>query len=129
MGNYPQRFVITYKGKESEEGCVYVTESLCCTPETNTTLQISYVLLLLLLLLASVVFDSLLRYGLWPFRLLCPWDSPGKSTGVGCHALLQGIFLTRGWNPGLLHCRQILYRLSHRLGYSHPTILQFKKLK
>ena len=39
-------------------------------------------------------------------------DSPGKNTGVGCHALLQGIFSTQGWNPGLLHCRQILHRLS-----------------
>ena len=37
-----------------------------------------------------------------------PWDSPSKSTGVGCHALLQGIFLTQGLNPHLLHCRQIV---------------------
>ena len=37
-----------------------------------------------------------------PPRRLCPWDSPGKNTGVGCHALLQGIFLTQGWNPHLL---------------------------
>ena len=51
---------------------------------------------------------------LWPTRLLCPWDSPGKMTGVGCHALLQGIFPTQGLNPGLLHCRQILHCLSHR---------------
>ena len=36
-------------------------------------------------------------------RLLCPWDSPGKNTRVGCHFLLQGIFLTQGSNPGLLH--------------------------
>ena len=35
-------------------------------------------------------------------RLLCPWDSSGKNTGVGCHALLQGIFLTQGSNPRLL---------------------------
>ena len=35
-------------------------------------------------------------------RLLCPWDSPGKNTGVGCHALLQGIFLTQGSNLHLL---------------------------
>ena len=41
-------------------------------------------------------------------------DSPGKNTGVGCHALLQGIFPTQGSNPGLLHCRQICYRLSHQ---------------
>ena len=40
-------------------------------------------------------------------------DSPGKNTGVCCHALLQGIFLTQGWNPGLPHCRQFLSRLSH----------------
>ena len=36
-------------------------------------------------------------------RLLCPWDSPGKNTGVGCHVLLQGIFLTQESNPRLLH--------------------------
>ena len=40
-------------------------------------------------------------------------DSPGKNTRVGCHALLQRIFLTQGSNPGLPHCRQILYCLSH----------------
>ena len=42
-------------------------------------------------------------------RLLCPWDSLGKSTGVGCHALLQGIFPTHRSNPSLLYCRWILY--------------------
>ena len=47
-------------------------------------------------------------------RLLCPWDSPGKNTGVGCHFLLQGIFWAQGSNPGLLHCRQTLYPLSHQ---------------
>ena len=36
-------------------------------------------------------------YGLWPARLLCPWDSPGKTTGVDCHFLIQGIFLTHVW--------------------------------
>ena len=41
-------------------------------------------------------------------------DSPGKNIGMGCHALLQGIFPTQGLNPGLLHCRQILYCLSHQ---------------
>ena len=46
--------------------------------------------------------------------LLCPWDSPGKGTGVGGHAVLQGIFPTQGWNPGLLHYRWILYHLSHQ---------------
>ena len=41
-------------------------------------------------------------------------DSPGKNTGVGCQALLQGVFPTQGSNPGLLHCRQILYHLNHQ---------------
>ena len=41
-------------------------------------------------------------------------DSPGMNTDVGCHALLQGIFPTRGSNPGLPHCRWILYHLSHQ---------------
>ena len=45
-------------------------------------------------------------------QFLCPWDFPGKNTGVGNHSLLQGIFPTQGLNPGLLHYRQILYCLS-----------------
>ena len=50
-----------------------------------------------------------------------PWSSPGKNTGVGSHSLLQGIFRTQGLNPGLLHCRQILYfSLSHQ-GSPHVT--------
>ena len=57
--------------------------------------------------------NSLRPYGLQTIRLLCPWDSPGKNTGVGRHAFHQGIFPTQGLNPHLLHCRQILYPLSH----------------
>ena len=60
------------------------------------------------------MFNSLWPHGLQPARLLCPWDSLGKNTGVDCHALLQGIFPTQGLNPGLLHCRWILYCLSHK---------------
>ena len=55
-----------------------------------------------------------------PTRLLCPWDFQGKNTGVGCHFLLQEIFPTQGLNPGLPHCRQMLYLLSHR--GSHTSI-------
>ena len=47
-------------------------------------------------------------------KLLSPWDFQGKSTGVGCHFLLQGIFPTQGSNLGLSHCRQTLYHLSHQ---------------
>ena len=45
-----------------------------------------------------------------------------KNTGVGCHFLLQGIFPTQGLNPGLLHCRWILYQLSHK---GNPRMLQW----
>ena len=62
----------------------------------------------------SVMSDSLQPHGLYLARLLCPRNSPGKNTGVGCHSLFQGIFTTQGSNPGLLHCRQILYCLSHQ---------------
>jgi len=55
--------------------------------------------------------DSLWPHGLW---LLRPGDFPGKGTGVGCHFLLQRIFLTQGSNPALPHCRRMLYHLSHQ---------------
>ena len=57
----------------------------------------------------SVVSDSLQPHGLYS-----PWNSPGQNTGVGSLSLLQGIFPTQGLNPGLLHCRRILYQLSHK---------------
>ena len=49
------------------------------------------------------MFNSLQPYGLQSARLLCPWESPGKDTGVDCHALLQGIFPIQGSNSHLLH--------------------------
>ena len=69
----------------------------------------------------SVMSDSLQLHGLSPARLLCPWDSPGKNTGVGCYALPQSVFPTHWLNPGLPHCRQILYHLSHQ---ENPRILE-----
>ena len=59
---------------------------------------------------------------LQPHRLYNPWNSPCQNTGVGSLSLLQGIFPTQGWKPGLSHCRWILYRLSH--GES-PRILEW----
>ena len=53
---------------------------------------------------------------------LCPWNSPGKNTVVGCHSFLQEIFLTQGWNMGLLNCRQILYHLSHQGNPRYPDV-------
>ena len=48
-------------------------------------------------------FSRVRLWGLQPTRLLCPWDSPGENTGVGCCALLQGILPTQGSNSGFLH--------------------------
>ena len=74
----------------------------------------------------------------WKVYVLClvaqssltlrPHDSPGKNTGVGCHALLQGIFPTQGSNWGLLHCRRILYQLSYQGStMGHQGLPQLRK--
>ena len=65
----------------------------------------------------SVVSDSL-----QPHELYSPWNSPGQNTGVGSWSRLQGIFPIQGSNPGLPHCRWILYQLSHQ---GSPRILQW----
>ena len=65
----------------------------------------------------SVVSNSLRPHGLYN-----PWNSPGQNTGVGSLSLLQGISLTQGLNPGLPHCSQILYQLSHKRS---PRILEW----
>ena len=57
----------------------------------------------------SVMSDSLLSHGLYS-----PWNSPGQNTGVGSLSLLQRIFPAQGSEPGLPHCRWILYQLSHK---------------
>ena len=57
----------------------------------------------MLVLSRTVTSNSLRLHGLQPARVLCPWDSPGKNTGVGCHTLLQGIFPTQGSDSVLLH--------------------------
>ena len=57
-----------------------------------------------------------------PHVLYSPWNYPGQNTGVGSLSLLQGIFPTQGSNPGLLHCRWILYQLSHK---GSPRILEW----
>ena len=98
--NYIQYLVITYKGKESEKytynwiTMIYIWNNVnqphvCCSMSDS---------------LQPHGCESQLRQT--TTRLLCPRDSLGKYTGVGCHALLQGIFPTQGLNPGLRHCRQ-----------------------
>ena len=68
-----------------------------------------------------VIFTSLL-YFLQPHGLYHPWNSLGQNTGMGSLSLFQGIFPTQGSNPGLLHCRHILYQLSHQ---GSPRILEW----
>ena len=74
---------------------------------------------------SSVTSDSLRTHGLKPTRLICPWPYPGRNTGGGCHPLLQGIFSTQGVNLGLLHCRRILYHLSHQGSPRESPSVQF----
>ena len=84
------------------------------------------------------VCPTLRPHGLYPPRLLCPWDSPGKNTGVGCYSLLQGIFPTQGSNLHPLPCRQILYRpeppgkthyLVHGCLYTRVGVQRIKGMK
>ena len=65
---------------------------------------------------------SVVSHSLWPHGLLSPWNSPGQNVGVGSLSLLQGIFPTQESNPGLPHCRWILYQLSHK---GSPRILEW----
>ena len=65
-------------------------------------------------LFAKLCLILLPHHGLQPARLLCPWDFPGKNTGVGYHFLLQGIFPTQGLSPGLMHQQADSLPLSHQ---------------
>ena len=81
--------------------------------------------------------NSVQPHGLWSTRLLCPWNSLGKITGVGCHALLQRIFLTQELNPRLLYLlhwqvgsllpgKVHIYLEVELLGYVIPYIQHFQ---
>ena len=59
------------------------------------------------------------------FRFFCPWNTPGKNTGVGCHSLLQGIFPTQGLHLSRLCCREILNHLSYQ---GSPFVYHFPNL-
>ena len=73
----------------------------------------------------SAVSDSLRPHGLSPQGSSALGIFSGKDTGVGCHVLLQGILPTQRSNPGLLHCRRILYHLSHQ---GRPRIQQWQPI-
>ena len=107
-------YVTSHTGKvtATQTSCHFL---ICCVLAQHAAT------LLFTILISKVKVKSLSRARLFtsPWiiactRLLRPWDFQGRSTGVGCHFLLQGIFPTQGLNPGLSHCRQMLYRLSHQ---------------
>ena len=95
----------------------------------------SHYILYMCMLNCSVMSNSLWSHGLSPTRLLCSWDSPGKNTGVGCHFLLQGIFLTQGSNQSLLHCgcspalqADFFLSLSHQTNhFIHTSLIKKQK--
>ena len=101
---------------------IVVAQDLTKNKEVNQMIiqSLAYFLLFALPLTSescSVVSDSLQPHGLYG-----PWNSLGQNTGVGSLSFLQGIFPTQGLNPGLPHCRQILYQLSHK---GSPRILEW----
>ena len=83
-------------------------------------MSIDFFITLIMYLICAVCLVAQSRPTLWdPMDWSLPdssvhGNSPGKNSGVDCHALLQGIFPTQGWNPGLPHCRQIIYCLGHQ---------------
>ena len=107
--HYVVRFIYTcFQGLKSEEPC----PPYCPTsPKHTHTFTVSCALLCLVTQSCLTLCDPM-GYSLPGSSV--HGDSPGKNNGVGCHTLLQGIFPTQGLNPGLPHCRQILYLLSHQ---------------
>ena len=81
---------------QSQQYLIFASHNCLQTSEGSAT----FVDVILLLSHFQLFCDP---HGLQPTRLLCPWDSPGKNAGMGCHFLLQGIFLIQGLNSYLLH--------------------------
>ena len=104
----------TFPGTPWAETRGWVLASLACifSPEVHTVHTLLRLLVISTCSVISVMSSSLQPHGLQPARLLCLRYSPGKNTGAGCHALLQGIFPTQGSNPCLLcllRCRQTFF--------------------
>ena len=83
-------------------------------PQNSHTIKLTWAKLLCkVCVLVGQSYQTLCHPMDCPTRFLCPWDFPGKNSGVGGHSLFQGIFPTQESNLGLFNCRQILYPLSH----------------
>ena len=96
IGNYIKYLTTNHNGKWPSIYITHEPESLPCTIEQYCKPTLCCVLK------HSAMSDSLQTHELWPARLLCPSSFPGNNTGVGCHFLLQEIFLIQGWKLGLL---------------------------
>ena len=104
---------------------IYPRSHIQCLMEKGTlsdSISFYYIVMCVLGVSRSIVSGSLRPHRLQPTRLLSPWNSPGKNTGVDCHSLLQRNFPPQGLSPGLLHRRQILYHLSYREVSGVPII-------
>ena len=107
-----QEFFLGEVKPMDHSGSLTATSLWCHQPITLLLIEIYLTSCLLLVIWCAQLPQSCLTLfdpmECKPARLLCPWDSPGKNTGMGCHSLLQGIFPTQGLNLGLPHCGQII---------------------
>ena len=96
----------------TEKWFIYISDSF---HYSSVDLQIHRSLLVIYFIYSGSdsVGHSVVSNSLWPHGLYSPWNSLGQNTGVVSRSLLQGITPTQGSNPGLPHCRQILYQPSH----------------
>ena len=120
---FPAPGIFRLKSSQSDE-CVII---YCCTwyrffPSANQ--HLSMCLLGMVLFSSEIVSGSLQPRGRQPARLLCPWDFPAKNTGVGCHFLFQGIFLTQGLNLWLLDWQADSLPPSHQGSPCYLTNIQ-----
>ena len=100
--------------------CTHIADSCCCIAETNQHRKAIMCCALCLVAQSCLTLCDPMDYCLSGSPV--HGNSPGKNTGLSCHALLQRIFPTQGSNPGLPHCKRILYQLSHQ---GSPRILDW----
>ena len=110
------------KPKNTGVGGLSLLQGIFLTEESNGGLLHCRWILYHLSSQGSPKSRSVMYNSLWPHGLYSAWDSPSQNTGVGRHSLFQEIFPIQGSNPGLLHCRWILYQLSHQ---GTPRILEW----
>ena len=110
------------RGKEPIGNVAHISYSHCSRKE----LSFSMLSEVKVSVSCSVVSDFLRPHGLQPARLPCPWSSPSKNTGVGCHSLSRRIFQIQRLNPGLPHCANLPpNHLSSK--YTHTSLFQISK--